>query len=235
MLVTKDQVLAEAKKLGITLDDTKVNAYILVGALPVKEETAPPAEDESLEDDKDLTKAMQERLRKEKEKRVSLKVDHDKAIKDLADLRAKEAARDLDKEKEKGNWEKVSKDSLEKVTKAEQAVMTLKEKVKTIAISSRLESELIKAGVPAARIAKAVKLFPVDKIGFEWIDEDKLESEIDDFASVVEEFKKDNDFLFDKTDEPNPSGYRGNVYKPGNAGKNKKGDFVGRDQFSALK
>jgi hypothetical protein len=78
-------------------------------------------------------------------------------------------------------------------------------------VNSKLETELLKAGCPADRLSKAVKLFDASKIGFNWTNEEALEYDIEDFGAELESFQKDNDFLFGTVegDEPPPSGYQG--------------------------
>lgn len=223
MSVTKESVIEESKKLGLTLSEDQINAYVLIGRLPEKASDSTPGDtnhnddEDDLEKDKDLTAGMKERLRKEKEKRNALKFQHDEALKKLKELEDKEALKNAEKDKEKGNWEKLNKEAQDAKTKADEVVLKAKEKFKGNAIQTRLESELLKAGVSAERLSKAVKLFDSSKIEFEWLNEDSLDYSIEDFGSEIENFKKDNDFLFTGDNSSGNHGYQGRN-QPGNGG-----------------
>lgn len=235
MTITKEQVSEEAKRLGLTLDESKINAYVTLGVLPTKGGTVPPSGDEDEDDDenKDLTRGMQDRLRKEKEKRLAIKAQLDANLKKLKELEEMEALKSAEKDKEKGNWEKLSKEALDAKAKADAIAVAAKDKFKATAIRSRLETELLKAGVPADRLSKAVKLFDSSKIDFSWSKEDALEFEIEELGSEIEVFKKENYFLFVKTGDGDDAktGYQGFNYNQNN---NKKGKDKKLDELKSM-
>jgi hypothetical protein len=239
MPVTKEQVTEEAKRLGITVTDAQVAAYVTIGALPKKEDTAPPAGDDDGDDDADVkgdSKGVQERIKKinqQKKDALDAKAKAEAALKVLQD---KEAASQAEKDKLAGNWEKLNKDALDAKAKAEATAAAAKDKFKATAIKSRLETELLKAGCPAERLSKAVKLFDASQIGFTWTNEDSLEFDIEDFGSQLEGFKKENDFLFTAGgEEAPPSGYQGNR-PPASGGKTSKDrEERIKSQFSSLR
>jgi hypothetical protein len=219
MTIKKEDVVAKAKELGIEITDAQVDAHVLIGELPVKKTTGAPPEDKGEEEeDEDLTEGMRRRLRKEKEKRNIVKTEHDKLAKELADLKVAEAARQVEKDKEKGNWEKLNKDAQDAAARAGDVIKKTKDKFRDNAVRTAVEGALLAAGVPGARLSKAVRLFDLSKVEFSWTKEDDLEYEIEDFAVKVESFKKENDFLFEDKDEDDdpPRGYQGNrPPKPG--------------------
>jgi hypothetical protein len=207
MPVKKEDVIAKAKELGIELPEEKINAFVLIGALPTKENSGTPPGDEGDEDEDDLTAGMKDRLRKEKEKRKAMKDDFDKVNKTLKELQDAEAKRQADKEKEKGNWEKLNKDAEEAKKKAEAIAAKAKERFKDSAARSAVESKLIGAGLPASRLSKALKLFDMSVVDFSWTNEETLDHEVEIPDSEIEAFKKDNDFLFEKSEGGEPSSH----------------------------
>jgi len=243
MAVKKEEVLAKAKELGVTLSDDQVNAYVLIGALPSKENSGTPPGgnggdgDGDGDDDDDLTAGMKERLRKEKEKRNALKAQMDKQATDLKKLQDAEAARQAEKDKEKGNWEKLNKDAEAAKAKAEATAAKARDKFKETAIRTTIESKLLEAGVPAARLSKAVKLFDSSNVEFSWTNEEALEHEVEIPESEIEAFKKDNDFLFDESGgDEKPSGYQGNrPPKGGSKTSSEKKREELKSLFSALR
>jgi hypothetical protein len=217
MSITKENVIEESKKLGLTLSEDQINAYVLIGQLPIKANTDSATGDKDADTDdknKDLTAGMQERLRKEKEKQNALRTEYDAAMKKLKEFEDKKALEDAEKDKEKGNWEKLNKDAIDAKAKADAVIAATKDRFKQNAIKARIESELIKAGVPAERLSKALKLFDSSKIEFEWANEETLDFNIEDFGSEIESFKKDNDFLFESKESV--PGFQG--FKPPNSG-----------------
>jgi hypothetical protein len=243
MAVTKDDVLSKAKELGLTLTDEQVNAYVVIGELPVKKEDGtgtPPDDgasgDDDVSEDKGLTEGMRVRLRKEKEKRLALKAEFDKNQKELEDLRNREKERQVDKDKAKGDWEKLVKDTQDEKSRFEALAQKSKDKFKDNAVRVAVESALLEAGVPSDRLSKAVRLFDIGKVEFAWTKEDDLEYEIDDFKSEVEAFKKDNNFLFEEIEDNSSHGFKGNP-QPKAGGRNSfdKNDARIRELFSSLR
>ncbi len=214
MPVTKEQIVAEAQKLGLTLSDAEVSAYVIIGRLPEKAAGSPPGgkdDDDDLDDGKDLTKNMRERLKKEKEKRTTVEGDLTTA---LAKLKAFEDATTESQRKEsekKGQYEKLLTEVTTQKTELETASKNLKENAKKLFISTSVNAALLTAGVPADRLPKAIRLFELDKVGFEWKDEKALVGEVDEegLKELVEAFKKDNDFLFTEPEpEPGAGGFQ---------------------------
>jgi len=217
MSVSNEQVKEEAKKLGLTLSDAQVGAYVTIGVLPKKEEAAPPAGDDDDDTDTDGSKdskGVQERIKKLNDQKKAALAETAAAKAALKVFQDKEAADKIEKDKLAGNWEKLQKDAADATAKANAIAAAAKEKFKSNAVISKLETELLKAGCPAERLSKAVKLFDSSKIGFNWTNEDALEYDIEDFGAELAGFKKDNDFLFTGLGEERPSGYQGANYRP---------------------
>jgi hypothetical protein len=216
MPVTKEQVVEEAKKLGIELDDAKINAFVLIGELPKKDSAGSHTDDGGGDgggdDDPDHKggKGAEARIKKLVDARKATQAALDAANAELKKFKdAQDAAARKDAEA-KGQYDKLIADADKATKAAEAAVAAAKERVKETLITNKLESELLKSGVPADRIEKAVKLFDKSKIAFSWTDEAAMTHEIEDFAPVIADFKKDNDFLFlDAGDgDPNLQGHR---------------------------
>jgi hypothetical protein len=235
--VTKEQVTEEAKKLGLTVTDAQVAAYVTIGALPKKEDTAPPAggDDDDPNGSGDSA-GVKERIKQLNDQKKAALAEKKRLEEELKAFKDKEAAAQTEKDKQAGNFEKLQKDALDAKVKAEATAAAAKEKYKSTAIKARLETELLKAGCPADRLAKAVKLFDISKIGFNWTNEDALEFDIEDFGAELEGFKKDNDFLFAANgEEQPPSGYQGRDFRPNNTGGKNKNEARIKEQFSSLR
>ena len=205
MVVTKEQVQEEAKKLGITLDDEGVAAYVKIGLLPVKEAGSLPDDDDDDDDDdtsKDgLPKGVKERLsrlakqrRDARDQAAALQKKLDEQKKVLDDQTREEAEK-------KGEYTKLLDELQKKEKTLTDQTATVKARFQQAAVEREVESALLIAGVPSNRLAKALRLFDSDKVEFEWTDEEKFEYEIENFDELVETFKKENDFLFAGTGE----------------------------------
>lgn len=243
MSVTKEQVLEEAKKLKLQLSEEQVGAYVLIGALPKAADTGSTTGDDNDDDDADDKDSgdkdgAQKRIKQLAEQKRALKKEKEdlaKKLKELEDAKA-DAARKTDEGK--GNYEKLTAETAAAKKKAEDAIVTIKERMKKGAVESAAKEALRDAGVPVARLAKAIKLFDLQSIEFDWTNEEALEYEISDFKPTVDAFKKENDFLFnsDEQDET-PSGIQGRSQptKGGKSEREKEKLERLRNQFSALR
>jgi len=217
MSITNEQVKEEAKKLGLTLSDAQVGAYVTIDVLPKKEEAAPPAGDEDDDTDADGSKdskGVQERIKKLNDQKKAALAETAAAKAALKVFQDKEAADKIEKDKLAGNWEKLQKDAADATAKANAIAAAAKEKFKSTAVTSKLETELLGARCPRENLADAVKLFDASKIVFDWTNEETLEYNIEDFGAELEDFKKRKAFLFTGSGEERPSGYQGANYRP---------------------
>lgn len=207
MSVTKEQVVAEAEKLGLTLDESQVNAYITIGLLPAKVEGSPP---DKKSDDDDLPEGVKKRMSKLAEQKNEFKKQAEETAKKLQEIEAKLSEKDTKDKADKGEWEKLTQEANELKSAAQATIEASKGIIKTNSIKSIVELELIKAGCITDRLPSALKLMDLDDIGFEWIDETNLKYDIntDKVSRTVAEFKKQNDFLFATEDGKLP--YKGN-------------------------
>lgn len=217
MSITKEQVQDEAKRLSLTLTDEQVGAYVLIGVLPAK---APDSGSHTEDDDVDLgdgdkgaSEGVKKRIQQLAAQKKVLKEQLDAANKLVADSKKAQEEADHKKSVDKGEYEKLQQAADAKAKAADEAIAKAKQRTREGAVKSAITSELLAAGLPADRLDKALKLFPHEKVEFEWIKEEDLEYAIEDFGSVVGDFKKENDFLWagsgDDADAEPASGYQG--------------------------
>ena len=216
MSITKEEVLAEAKKLGLTLSDAQVDAHVLIGALPKKaEDTGSHTEDDDDDqgdDGKGLTDGARKRIEKLNKQKKEALARAEAAEKLAADAKKAQEEADRKKSADKGEWEKLQKTADEKAKAADDAIAKAKQRTKEGAVKRAIETGLLAAGLPSKLLDKALKLFPAEKVEFGWTKEDDFEYEIEDFGSVVDEFKKDNDFLWagaGDSGDADSAGFRG--------------------------
>jgi hypothetical protein len=225
--VTEQQVKDKAKELSVELTPEQIAAHVMIGRLPEKEEADSSTGDEGDEDE--TTGADKDKIPKDRlDKVIAQRNAERKRAKDLADkvaeLEAKVKTSDRSDAEKKGDYEKLLAETKAEQEKVKKLADTVKDRQRSMAISGQIKASLLEAGVPAARLAKALKLFDADKVEFSWTNEETLEFEIEDFSDLVEEFKKDNDFLFGDAgggaDENrdaggSASGFRGNSQPKG--------------------
>lgn len=210
MSVTKEQVQEEVKKLGITLTEDLINAHVLLGKLPIKEE-----EKKEEEEEKDKgSKGEQARIRQlVKEKNDAKKLAAD-ALKKLQEKQDAEDKAKKEKLEADGKHKELAEAEAKKAELAEKKAEAAKNSLKDTAIRQRIEVSLLSEGVPADRLTKALKLFDVSGVDFEWEDENELTYKIGDVSEIITEFKKDNAFMFDKSDDDDDDKSKPNKYDP---------------------
>jgi len=196
MPISKEEVQAKAKELGVDLSDEQVNAYVLINTLPTKEAEKPDPDNDDDGDDKDLTAEMKKRLAKEKEKREKLAQEKAELEKKVKEAEAAKADKDRKDAEAKGEYEKLLKENQERAEKMEQEKKALRDSIKASAIKSEVKTALLAAGCSKENLPKALRLFDLSKVEFSWVDEEKLEHEVEPVDSIVEAFKKDNAFFF---------------------------------------
>lgn len=241
-MITKEEVLAKAKESGLTLKDEEIAAYVLIGRLPEKAAgTGSPTGDkghDSLtpEEEAKLGEGAKQRIQQLIKQRNEIKEQLEaqaKILKQLQDAQADVTRKESEK---KGEYEKLLGELNTQKTALADSLVTLKNNLKDTAVKSKVETALFAAGIPQDRLPKALKLFDLAKVGFTWVNEAKLEYEIGELKDQVEAFKKDNIFLFNEKENPNPA-YAGN--RPGQSKQktDKSADEIKRleDRFPALK
>jgi hypothetical protein len=217
MPITKDEVLAEAKKIGIALSETEALVFVRLNMLPVKStENDPPAggnnddndDDDSPADDK-LPKSVKERLAK----LAKQKKDAEQRAKVAEDEAAKRKAEDDKKDKERlaadGKFKELSDKAMTELENSRKTTAALRERIKINAINSTIEVALLAAGCPAERIQKALKLFPFEDVGFSWTNEETCTYDITPITDTMSKFKTENDFLFTSVEDNSSSGRSG--------------------------
>jgi hypothetical protein len=205
-MVTREQVIEEAKKLGLTLTDAQIDAHVTLGRLPEKaagSSSGDKSEEDDADGEKDLTAGMKERLRKEKEKRSKLEKDMAETAKKLKEFEDANAAKSRSDAEKKGEYDKLIQEANDAKARFESGSKAFSDRYKEHAIQGEVKTALLAAGVPKDRLPKAIKLFDISKVDFEFTDEAKLEYEVDGLDALVEEFQKDNDFLFTGTGNEN--------------------------------
>lgn len=205
MGVTKEQVQAEAKKLSMTLEESEVDTLVKLGMLPVKAEDDDSEDDDEDDegdlDDKEKKGRAQKRIQKLAAERKAARTERDTAKAELKKLQDEKAAAEAEKATKAGDTEALTAAATEKADKADKALERAKSRVKDNAIRTAVSEALRSAGVSSDRIPKALKLFDLEKVEFDWSDEENLSPDVGDVGDLVEEFKKDNDFLFTKDTE----------------------------------
>jgi len=205
MAVKREEIEAKGKELGIELSEEQISAHLTLGILPTKEAGAgDDEEDEDEDDDDNLTAGMKKRVSKLAGQRNKAREERDEARRKLKEITDGQTKREAEKKKEAGKTEELLTDANTKLEKAQTALTAAREKVKTNAIRNAVTTGLIAAGIldgvdeskRSARMKKALKLFDLEDVEFEWKDEDSFEYELDDVSDLVKGFKEDNDFLF---------------------------------------
>lgn len=199
-MITREQIEQEAKKLGIALTEDQINAYVTLQRMPEKSAAGSQPGDNDDDDDLDkdtLTEGMKRRLAKEKEKRSTLQKQVDDLNGKIQEFERLKSDKDRTEAEKKGEYEKLLGEIKAEREKIALQSKSMKERVKSNAIQSEIKTALLKAGVPSDRLPKAVKLFDLSKVEFDWTNEEALEYEIESVDSLVESFKQENEFLFD--------------------------------------
>ena len=189
-MITKEQVLAKAKELGIEVSDAEADVFVKLGVLPTKES--------------DNTPGVQERISQLVSQRKAAQAELETAKATLAKLQEAQQAADQKGLEAKGEWEKLVKTADERQAAAIAAIAKAKDTIRTASTREALRTALVAFGLfngveeskRAARLQAATQLFPVDKVPFTWTDEEGMLCEVGDMTAAMEEFKKANDFLF---------------------------------------
>jgi len=216
--MTREQIIAEAEKLGLKLSEEQISAYVTIGQLPTKGKDSSTDNNADDNDDNDdptgddkLPDGVKKRMSKLAEQKRLFKKQAEDNAKELKALKDRLNESDLKKSQDKGEWEKLSKEAMEMKTKFESAINVSKETIKRNAITSKVENALLKAGCIPDRLPSALKLFEIDKVEFSWVDEDNLTYDIDEesIEKALTNFKKENDFLFSSGEGDNGNPYNG--------------------------
>lgn len=204
MAVKKEDVIKKAEELGLTLSDDQVNAYVTIGDLPVKQESDSPPDDKGDDDSaSDKDKGAQKRIKQLVDQKNEYKYELERYKAQIAELDKAKENDERAKLEAKGEYEKLLVEAEQAKKKALDVIELQKNKTKEMGINAKIESALVKEGVPADRINDALALFPVSKVEFDWTDEDKLLYSIGEIEQLVKDFKESKGYFFTGNDGNN--------------------------------
>lgn len=201
MAITKELVQKKADELKLTLTEDQVNFFVTNGVLPALEDSGtPPGDDEG--DTDDSKKGAESRIRKLNADKKAAEQRTAEALSKLKEREDADAETKRKADEEAGNFKKIAEEESEKTRLANEKSEKIKANLKASLIKKQIEDAILSSGIQKDRLDKAVKLFS-GEVKFTWINEDDgtFETSIED--AVVEDFKKENSFLY-------PDGTEGN-------------------------
>lgn len=204
---TAEQIKAEAEKLTLTLTEDQLQAYAKLDRLPAKDDNpssiiteAAGGEDGEPEVKEGDPQWYKDRIKQIAEKRRAEQKALEAANKKIADFEALQTASSQQSAAAKGEWEKLKGEAEVAKKAAETTTSKMYEAYQAKSIQSDVSTGLLAAGIDAAMLPKALKLFDLSKIKFDWANKEAFEYDLDGLDAAVESFKKDNLFFFEEND-----------------------------------
>lgn len=207
MAITKEMVLAKAKKIGKEYSEDEIKFFVNQNVLPMTEDEAKDLSDSKIPksrfDEVNTAKVNLEKEKTELEKSKKLLEDKQKAMESEME-KLKQASPDKDGLKAMEDMKKsiAAQQVIIDTLKTEKAndLIKAKELTKEKAIDAKIANALKKAGCNDKYIEDAKKLFDKSKFVFDFTNEDKLEYEIQEDAAYLEEYKSSHQYWFGEED-----------------------------------